>query len=150
MVTGGEVELAVVGRGVHLLNGGGEHVVRAAFLEEAAVGIERAWVVLKVVLVVELGGIDENGHDRDPVFPYAPPHERGVALVQGAHRGHEPYLLPLLAVAEKGVLEVNNLVENFHFLKTSLFTFVVLIGVQNNYISHKQRQNGVKIWPERG
>ena len=53
-------KLAVVGSGVHLLDGRGKDIVGTTLVQQATIGIEGAGIVLKVVLVVELGGVDKH------------------------------------------------------------------------------------------
>ena len=65
--------------------------------DETEVVVDGAGIFLEVFLVVELDWVDEKRDDDEVVLLQSPLDERKVSFVQGAHGGHEAYLLALLA-----------------------------------------------------
>ena len=82
------LEMTLVGRGVHLLDRGRQHVVGTARLQQPAVGLQRARIVLQIVLVVKLRGIHKYRYDRDAVFLHTATYQRGMTLVKCSHGGY--------------------------------------------------------------
>ena len=59
------------------------------------VGVQRPRVGVEVLAGAELQGVDEDRHHDDGAgHPLGGAHQREVAVVQGAHRGHQHHASP--------------------------------------------------------
>lgn len=77
--------------GIHLLHRGREGDVGTGGSGCGAVGFEGARVFGKVLLVVELDGVDEDADHYQVVLLPCAADKREVAFVQGTHGGHQAY-----------------------------------------------------------
>ena len=77
-------------RRVDLLDPRSEQHVRAGAFGQLGVAQLVARVALEVGALVELRGVDEQRHDHHVALLACPADQREVALVQRAHRRHEP------------------------------------------------------------
>lgn len=114
---GRKLKVAGIGSGVDVAHGRREDEVGATSLAKGAVGLQCAGIAFEVGGVVELCGVEEYGDHRHVVFLGATLDERGVALVEGTHRGDESHRLSLLARSEERVLQVCVFFKYFHYLQ---------------------------------
>ena len=84
-----DVNPGELGLGVHLLDRGDEEKVDAQVVAGLSVGIECAWVGLKVFIGAKLGGVDEDADDGAGALSLGGFDEGEMALVEGTHGGHE-------------------------------------------------------------
>ena len=111
-----ETEHAGVGLGVHLFNRRRENGIATNTLEQGAIFVNAARIILKVVLVVELRGVDKNAHNRHIAFAQRPLHKRQVPFVQSAHCGHKTNGFAVRAALFQVVGKVGFFTNNVHFV----------------------------------
>ena len=75
--------------GVHLLDRRHKGDVGTGGCKLLEVGIHGAGIFGKILLVVELYGVDEHAHHDDVVFFSGTVHERKMAFVEGSHGGYQ-------------------------------------------------------------
>ena len=112
---GGILKLTGIRRRIHLFNAGCQNIVSTTLLQQFAVSIQCAGIVLQIVFVVKLCRIDKYRHHCYPIFLHTATHQRGVSFMQCSHRRYKTYFFSLLAIFKQLVLKVNNLIKYFHF-----------------------------------
>ena len=89
---------------VDLFCGRREDEVHVIF-NQLQVVVEGAGVLFQILLVVELGGVDENGADRGLVLATCPLDQRQMSVVQRPHRGYQTYRFARTVHAEHHLLQ---------------------------------------------
>ena len=113
---GRKLKMAGVGTGIYILDGRSKYVICAASLDQTAIGLKRPWVTVEIALVIKLSRVQENRNHRYIIFSDTLRYQRGMPLMQRSHRWHQTNLLALFSRKEKRILQINNLIKDFHFL----------------------------------
>ena len=66
-----------------------EHRIRPCRLGLVHVALQRPRIGLEILGVVELGGVDKDGHDHKLGLGFGQPDQAGMPFVQRPHRGHK-------------------------------------------------------------
>ena len=94
------LKLAVVGGGIHFLHRRGKDIISTAILQQTTVGIEGAGIVLKVVLVIELSGVDKYRYHGNVIVGHTTSYQRGMTLMECSHSGNKTNRLTFFASIE--------------------------------------------------
>ena len=110
-----ETEVAHIGFGIDFLDRRRKDYRGSALLQQAAVGLQRTRIFSQIVLVVELGRIDEHTDNRGIVLGHTALHERGMPRMQSTHCRYQAYRFTLGTQVGQCLLQVLDSMYYFHY-----------------------------------
>ena len=105
--------------GIDFRRGRGKQVLDAQAFEQRAIGLQPARVLGEIFVRAKLLRVDENRDDHRFTLLLRCPHQRKMALVQGAHRGNEADQVTLGARLPRYLLHPFHRVDRFHATRFS-------------------------------